>query len=310
MGRIRAGAAMLQVCLMAAGLSSCLVKRRLITRTGAKTAQPALMTAAVPDLEQRITRQYDAIHDFSATVDMTPALGTAEKNKITEYKDVRGYILFKKPADIRILGTYPVVRSTAFDMVSDGTMFRLYLPSQNRFVVGNNTVERPSRVKIENLRPQHFVDALMVRPVGPDEKVILENFTDEDNAFLILHVVHEEGGGVLVLERTIWFNRVDLRLARQILLDPNGNILTDARYTEWTMFDNVAFPKHVEINRPQDESAVVINVVKMDINKGVTDDRFVLQQPEGTKLQTIGQTAPANGAFTAKERPSSDRQNR
>jgi hypothetical protein len=194
---------------------------------------------------------------------------------------------------IRILGLYPVVRNTAFDMVSDGAMFRLYIPSQNRFVVGNNTVEQPSRVKIENLRPQHFVDALLVRPVGPDEKVILENFTDEDNAFLILHVVHEAGAGELVLQRTIWFNRVDLRLARQILLDGQGNILTDARYSDWTMFDNVPFPKHVEINRPQDEYAVVLNVVKMDINKGVTDDKFVLQQPEGTKLQTIGQTAPA-----------------
>jgi hypothetical protein len=137
------------------------------------------------------------------------------------------------------------------------------------------------------------VDALLVRPVGPDEKVILENFTDEDNAFLILHVVHEAGAGELVLQRTIWFNRVDLRLARQILLDGQGNILTDARYSDWTMFDNVPFPKHVEINRPQDEYAVVLNVVKMDINKGVTDDKFVLQQPEGTKLQTIGQTAPA-----------------
>jgi outer membrane lipoprotein-sorting protein len=293
MGRIRAGAAILQVCLLTGGLSSCLVKRRLITRTGAKTAQPVLLTARVPDLEQRITQQFSAIRDFSATVDMTPALGTAEKNKITEYKDVRGYILFRKPAEIRILGLYPVVRNTAFDMVSDGAMFRLYIPSQNRFVVGNNTVEQPSRVKIENLRPQHFVDALLVRPVGPDEKVILENFTDEDNAFLILHVVHEAGAGELVLQRTIWFNRVDLRLARQILLDGQGNILTDARYSDWTMFDNVPFPKHVEINRPQDEYAVVLNVVKMDINKGVTDDKFVLQQPEGTKLQTIGQTAPA-----------------
>jgi hypothetical protein len=29
--------------------------------------------------------------------------------------------------------------------------------------------------------------------------------------------------------------------------------------------------------------------VKMDINKGVSDDKFVLDQPEGTKLQIVGQ---------------------
>jgi hypothetical protein len=47
----------------------------------------------------------------------------------------------------------------------------------------------------------------------------------------------------------------------------------------------VAFPKHIEINRPRDEYAVVIDIVKMDINKGVSDDKFVLDQPEGTTLQ-------------------------
>jgi hypothetical protein len=31
----------------------------------------------------------------------------------------------------------------------------------------------------------------------------------------------------------------------------------------------------------------------MDINKGVTDDKFVLEQPEGTKLRVIGE--PSKG---------------
>jgi hypothetical protein len=39
---------------------------------------------------------------------------------------------------------------------------------------------------------------------------------------------------------------------------------------------------------------VVIDIVKMDINKGVSDDKFVLDQPEGTTLQVVGQEpAPA-----------------
>jgi len=293
----RAGVAVMLCCVTSMGLSSCVVKRRLITRAGAKTSQPVLLTARAPELVERVAEQFDAIHDLNITVDMTPALGTTEKSRLTEYKDVRGYILFRKPSWIRIIGLYPVVRNTAFDMVSDGLDFKLYVPAQNRFLVGRNTVEKPSTVKLENLRPQHFVEALLVRPLDPSEKVVLENYTDEDNAFYILHVVHEDGGGQLVLTRTIWFNRVDLRLARQILLDADGNILTDARYSNWREFDNVPFPGHIEINRPFDEYAVVIDVQKLDINKGVTDDKFVLQQPEGTKLETLGQAriaAPAS----------------
>ena len=291
MDSIRAGTALILAALTSLGLSSCLVKRRLITRPGAKSAQPVLLNAQAPQLVQKIAEQFNAIRDFTATVDMTPALGTTEKSRVTEYKDVRGYILFRKDANIRIIGLYPVVRNTAFDMVSTGPDFKLYVPAKNRFLVGSNTLTEPSPNKLENLRPQHFLEALLVPPLAANEKMILENYTDEDNAFYILHVVHESGG-TLELTRTIWFSRVDLRLARPILLDPMGNRLTEARDSDWRQFDNVDFPKHIEINRPRDEYAVVLDVNKMDINKGVSDDKFVLEQPEGSKLQTVGQALP------------------
>ena len=288
----RAPAAILLLCLIPLGLSSCLARRRAFARTGGKPTQP-LLVADRSLLVDIIARQYAAIRDFNATVDMVPALGSAEKSKITEYKDVRAFILFRQRGNIRLIGLYPVVRNTAFDMVSDGTNFKLYVPGRNRFLVGRNEIDQPSQNKLENLRPQHFLEALLVRPIDADrDKLLLENFTDEDNAFYVLHVVHVNGGGQLQLDRTIWFNRYNLTMARQLILDAAGNILTDARYTEWRPYDNVAFPKHIEINRPHDEYAVVIDIVKMDINKGVSDDKFVLEQPEGTTLQVVGQ-APA-----------------
>jgi outer membrane lipoprotein-sorting protein len=288
----RVPVAILLLCLIPLGLSSCLARRRAFARNGGKPTQP-LLVADRSTLVDSIARQYQAIHDFNATVDMVPALGSAEKSKITEYKDVRAFILFRKPGDIRLIGLYPVVRNKAFDMVSDGTNFKLYVPARNRFLVGRNEIDQPSENKLENLRPQHFLEALLVRPIDANrDKLLLENFTDEDNAFYVLHVIHVNGGGQLQLDRTIWFNRYNLTMARQLIFDAAGNILTDARYTEWRPYDNVAFPKHIEINRPRDEYAVVIDIVKMDINKGVSEDKFVLDQPEGTTLQVVGQ-APA-----------------
>ena len=303
----RAPAAILLLCVIPLGLSSCLARRRAFARSGGKPTQP-LLVADQSTLVGIISKQYEAIHDFNATVDMVPALGSAEKSNITEYKDVRAFILFRKPGNIRLIGLYPVVRNKAFDMVSDGTSFKLYVPARNRFLVGRNEVDQPSENKLENLRPQHFLEALLVRPVDADrDKLLLENFTDEDNAFYVLHVVHVNGGGELQLARTIWFNRYNLTLARQLIFDTAGNILTDARYAQWQPYDNVAFPKHIEINRPRDEYAVVIDIVKMDINKGVSDDKFVLDQPEGTTLQVVGQApapAPAKPAPPRKRKRS------
>ncbi len=274
------------------GLSACLAVKRKITHVGAGKGS-GLLTADRATLISVVSKQFDAIHDFNATVDMVPALGSAEKSKITEYKDVRAYILFRQPASIRIIGLFPVMRTKAFDMVSTGPDFKLYIAPKNRFVIGRNEVVQPSPNKIENLRPQHFLDALMVRPIDPSQdKLLLENFTDEDDAFYILHVVRDTGGD-LRLTRTIWFNRADLRLARQIILDNNGNILTDARYSDWKAYDNFPFPKHIEINRPRDEYGVVIDIVKMDINKGVSDDKFVLERPEGSTLQDLSRPGAA-----------------
>jgi outer membrane lipoprotein-sorting protein len=282
-------------CLILLTSPSCLVRRRSIARKGAKVNQ-ALLVADRQSLVDAIQRQYDAIQDFNMEVNMIPALGSTEKNKVTEYKDVRAYILFRKPAEIRIIGLYPVVRNKAFDMVSNGTDFKLFVPARNRFLIGSNEIVQPSPNKLENLRPQHFLDAILVRPIDlKGDKLLMENFTDEDNAFYMLHVVHENGNGQLQLVRTVWFSRIDLKLARQLIFDGQGNILTDARYSDWKTFDNVPFPKHIEINRPRDEYAVVLDIVKMDINKGISPSKFVLEQPEGTTVQVVGQapTTPA-----------------
>jgi outer membrane lipoprotein-sorting protein len=289
----RAAFSLFLICLISLGFSSCVVRRRVITRkaTGGKTAAN-LRVADEASLLDSIARHYEAVHDFSATVDMTPALGTAEKSQITEYKDVTGYILFSKPANIHIIGLYPVIRSKAFDMASTGADFKLYLPSRNLFLTGSNEIGKPSANKIENLRPQFFLDAMLVRPVDAvNYKVVTTNMTDEDGAYYIVHEIRQIANGDLQMHRTLWFNRLDLLLARQLIFDPNGNILTDVRYSEWKPWDNVPFPKHIDFNRPQDGIGVVLDIQKMDINKGVSDDKFVLRQPEGSRLQVVGQSS-------------------
>jgi len=288
----RAAIPLLLLCLMPLGTSSCgVVRRRIINRIGGNSAQP-LLTADKAALVAILTRNFNLAISFSATVDMTPAIGSAEKNKITEYRDVRAYILFRKPADIRLIGLYPVVHGKAFDMVSNGTDFKLYVPSKNRFVVGKNSVDTPSPNKIENLRPQHFLEALLVRPPADLSKLVMENYTDEDNAFYILQEIGEEADGQLTMKRSLWFNRYTLTLARQITFNAAGNIESDSRYDQWKNYNLVPFPKHVEINRPQDEYGVVIDIVKMEMNKELADERFALAQPEGTTLQVLGE-APA-----------------
>jgi outer membrane lipoprotein-sorting protein len=274
-------------------MSSCVVRRRLITRKGSQAKQ-TLLTASKDDLLRRIQAIYDSIQSFQADVDMTPSVGSVYKGEITEYKDVSAYILYKKPDEIRIIGLYPVVRSKAFDMVSNGDKFRIFIPAKNRFIEGETNLPANSPNKIENLRPEAFLSALLIRPPKePEETAVLEDFTDEENAYYILHILRNPAVGQITLLRNIWFDRLSLRIVRQKKFDEAGNILSDTRYTNWQTYNGVPFPSSIDINRPKDEYGVVMTVTKMEMNPTLTADKFVLEQPEGTQLEVLGANALA-----------------
>ncbi len=48
------------------------------------------------------------------------------------------------------------------------------------------------------------------------------------------------------------------------------------------------FPAHIDINLSKDQYGVVLDVTDMQMNLPLTDDKFVLNQPEGSQLQVIG----------------------
>ena len=285
------------LCLLVILVASpgCLVRRRVITTQDSHGKPRQLQTATTNALVDTLRRRYETIRSFNATVDMTPVIGSVYKGEITEYKDVRAYILFRKPDEIRVIGLYPVVRSKAFDMVSNGQIFRILIPSKNRFVEGRNDAPAVSKNSLENLRPDAFTNALLISPPAENETPRMIDSTDEENALYILVMIGKTADNLPTIDRSVYFDRTNLQIVRQKIYDAEGNIVSDTRYREWKVFDGQLFPTSVDINRPKDGYGVVMNVVKMDINTPLTDDKFVLNRPEGTQLHTIGTPAPAAG---------------
>jgi outer membrane lipoprotein-sorting protein len=273
--------------------SSCLYTKRVILRHGKKVTAataPTLMSATRDELNARIANLYNAINSYQATVDMTPSIGSVYTSAITEIKDVRAHILFRKPAEIRILGQYPVVRTTAFDMVSNGASFKVLLVAKNLFVEGANSAPANSKNKFENLRPQAFLSSMLIQPANPAvETPSLVDATDEDNALYILYFIRKaangDPGGIV---RGDWFDRIDLSIVRQTVYDESGALVSDTRYSKWQPYQGVMFPARIDINRPKDGYGVILDMTEMQMNVNLTDDKFILNQPEGSQLQLIG----------------------
>ena len=146
------------VLLAVLPLTGCLFRSHKV-ETPVPTVQ--LKTATQQQLIDYINTQAAAIQTMQATVDIDTTVGGAKKGKVTDYEEIRGYVLARKPAMLRMIGLMPIVRNKAFDMVSDGQGFKLWIPPKNRFVLGQNNVEtRNPAQPLENLRPQYIYDAL------------------------------------------------------------------------------------------------------------------------------------------------------
>ncbi len=272
------------------------------------TKQP-LKSASLQQLVTLINGEAGKVHTLNATVDMAASSGGSVKGKITEYKEIKGYILVRQPNMLRMIGLLPIVRTRAFDMVSNGTTFRLWVPPQNKFVVGNNNIIHPSPKPLENLRPQHIYDALLLHPIDPAHDIaVLEqgNRTVQDPKtkqqvlepdYNVDVITRSDQGWYL--SRKITFSRIDLMPVRQRVYDRNGYVATDATYLAFKDYSGLLFPTVIRIWRPQEEYSVTLSIEKLTINQPVSDEQFVLNQPPGSQLLQLDGTTPtaaANGA--------------
>lgn len=289
----------LLVALLVLPLSGCFFRsHRLPPRIGAAN----LKEATKDQLVSVINTEAAKIQTLNATVDISAEVGGAAKGKVTDYQDIRGYLLVREPQMLRLIGLFPVVRNTAFDMVSDGTEFKLSIPVQRKFITGRNDIPMPTTASLENLRPQVIFDALLLHEIDPRTEIaVLESGTEQVvdpktkktvEAPDYMVTVIRKGDEGWYLSRKIVFSRVDLLPHRLIVYDKLGNIATDAHYEHFENFNGVNFPATIQIIRPQEEYSIILTIVKMTVNTPLRDDQFVLAQPPGSQLIDLDKQQP------------------
>jgi len=221
-------------------------------------------------------------------MDMSPSMGSLYVGEVKDYATLGGYILFRKPDGIRVLGLDPLISSTVFDMVSSGEIFRIHIPSKNRFIEGRNDAPGHSKEQMENLRPVAFLTSLIIEPPDPSRDIVLlEEDTSERESVYILLVIRREADEPWLV-RTLHFDRQNLEIVRQKTFDSSGSVLSDTKYSDWKIYGGVPFPSVIDIKRPQDHYEVVLNVVNLRMNaEDVTPEKFILNQPPGTELQQL-----------------------
>jgi hypothetical protein len=228
-----------------------------------------------------------SVRTVNAKVELAPHTGSRYSGIIEDYKQVNGFVLAVSPNHIRMIGQAPVVSSKVFDMVSDGETFRIFIPPKGKFIVGPARFEHASKKPLENLRPQHILEAIFWPPLDSGGLVLFAEEQEVAGRYYVLTVVSR--GENPEVTRRIWFDRSDLNLARVEEYEPGGRLVSVARYSDWQAAGGASYPREIALDRPRDDYRLDLRITTLTLNAEIADERFQLEQPPGTELVRVGE---------------------
>jgi hypothetical protein len=255
----------------------------------------------------------------------------AESGIAEKYKSADGDVVVQRPANIFMKVQVPVIKSDVAQMTSDGTIFRVAIlqdggdGKNKKFVLGTNNAdysllqEKFNKTDLDNgkvikqnvnafanLRPQHFTEAMLVRPIDTQNySYLTSTITQEEvdfellkrksplawvlRGYYLLDEFRKEADGSLKISRRFWFDRVDrIRLARQQIFDEKGEIESDIVYgQEGTLGETGEYsnlPLQVVVTRPKEKYKMKLTYQtpeSVTIGKTYPTDAFVLKNTWG-----------------------------
>jgi|SRR5581483_2567716 len=258
-------------------------------------APPSVATVAPEDLIKQIDQRWDALNTLTATVEIQATEFKKAEGVETDLPSCRGYIILGKPNSLRVAGTYFGVK--IFDMASDGDRFTLVMPTKNSVIRGSNTVTEKSPNPLENLRPDFFLDAIVVRGIDADDEYMVASDTEtiEDAAkkhlYLepeyILSIMRSKSGHEKRPVRVITIHRDDMLPYDQDIYDSEGNLATQVIYSNYADFSAGKYPSKVVIKRPLEGIQLTLTVVRVQENVKLSTDEFQVQIPASAKIQDL-----------------------
>ncbi len=262
--------------------------------------------AQVQSLRGKIDIQF--LDTSFAQCGITEKYRTAEGDVILQ-RDGKIYLVIQGPFSVKIA-----------EMTSDGERFRVAVlqgdQKWQRFLKGTNTanyerldggaevdcgkgdqkktaqMQQRAASAFSGLRPQHFTDALLVRPVGGSNanltyvrsEAFAEDIDTRPNAkkdarvvrgYYQLDEIAPESESRARLLRRFWFDRFsEIRLARLQTFGERGELTTDVVYRDPKSFGETTkytLPAAIEITRPQDRYSL----------------RIIYQVPEAVKVDQL-----------------------
>ena len=265
----------------------CVAKTRKVRES--ERAKPA-KTATMEELIRLVNAQSEGIKSYQAKAQFELRSGSIASGELKDYHEITGFLLYRAPDHLRMIGQIPSFGLNALDMVSDGRQFRVAFAPYKKFVIGSAEDHPHSKKPLENLRPIHILETLIITPlVPPTPRHLLfrEEASEGRNNYYVIYDVDLDAG-VASLRRKLWIDRSNLRVARQQLYSDGGVLESDAHYGDYVPWGDVIYPKVIDFFRPPQDYGLKISFNDIKFNVPLEDSKFELAQPEGYELIEVG----------------------
>jgi hypothetical protein len=303
-----------------------------VKRKEATPIQPALENASKQQLIAEINGRAQ-LNSLRAKMDVKfEDLSASDIGVSEKYQTADGDLIVQRPANIFLKIEVPAVKIDIAQMSSNGDTFRVAVLEDGgdgklkRFLSGTNKADysklqktvseitanvkddkgksAPKSVSVfSNIRPQHFTDALLIRPLPPATEskyfyVQSEIFQEEvdptmkkgsvlarvNRGYYLLEELKQTADGDLMMTRRFWFDRVGkIRLARQQTFDGSGATQSDVIYGnegKFTDTGEVIMPMRIELTRPQEKYRMTLTYQSpesVQVGKEWKQDIFTLK---------------------------------
>lgn len=247
---------------------------------------------------------------------------TGKDNKADELPGANFLIRLKSPESIRMNVKAPVIGKQVAEMASNGNIFQLaifYPDDKRQFIYGSNVNEirrmeqsdlkDPTLVKaggLLNMRPQHFTDAFLIKPIGGVFEVFREEVLQDEadtrpgrkgkrvnKSYYVLYVIERNKTGenktIAELRRKFWFdrNQSGTPLARQQTFEADGRLASDITYNKWVGVPNADkfWPEEITVDRQNDGYQIKLFIERdsIELNQELPDTAFRLENRENLK---------------------------
>jgi len=294
--RVAAVAAVGVATLAATGCEQLAIHKVAVDKT---VLASHVLDATLDQLNTQLGAQYAAVKTLNAKVSIKVATGGKTTGEVQEViPTFSGFILLRKPSDLRTILQVPLVGSMGLDMVSDGKTFKLVVPPKKIAREGSDELTTVSAKGFENLRPSVIRDALLVAPVADDEFV-----SETQNSRILppakgkkvateepdydLTVTRRKTGNELQTIRVVHISRVTLKPYEQDFYDTAGHLVEIVTYDKYQKFGDIDYPMSIHISMPIYEYSLQIDITRLTLNEPMDDEEFKFEFPDGIPVQKM-----------------------